>query len=82
MVGKSFNIFARVPRLLTNTFYCCIQTFRAITGTFDRLMGARFVTIELAASSRENRKGSLGHVRNGWSGVGVSPLKLISISRG
>jgi hypothetical protein len=42
-------------RLLTNTSYCCIETFRAIRDKFDRLVGAGSIKIGLAIGSRENR---------------------------
>jgi len=35
IVDESANIFAVVRGLLTNTFYCCIQTFRAISDNSD-----------------------------------------------
>jgi hypothetical protein len=68
-VDKTANIFPSVPRLLTNSPYCCIQTFRAITGNFDRLVGAQFVKIGLATGSKENRIGTLGQLRSGSGGA-------------
>ena len=62
IVDESVNIFASERRPLTNTPYCCIQTFRAITDNFDRLMGAQSVKIGLTTGSRENRQGSLGQL--------------------
>jgi hypothetical protein len=82
MLDKRANIFVFVSRLLTNSPYCCIQTFRAITGNFDRLVGAQFVNFGLASGSEENRIGSLGQLNSGSGGPTISPLKSISISRG
>jgi len=54
-VDAMFNIFPSARRLLTNTFYCCIQTFRAITDNFDRLVGAHAIKNGLTTGSGENR---------------------------
>jgi hypothetical protein len=54
-VDAMFNIFPPARRLLTNTFYCCIQTFRAITDDFDRLVGAHAIKNGLTTGSGENR---------------------------
>lgn len=70
-MDKTTNIFAILARLLTNSPYCCIQTFRAITGNFDRLVGAEFVKVGLATGSKEDRIGSLGQLRSG-SGRGLN----------
>jgi len=54
-VDAMFNFSPSPRRLLTNTFYCCIQTFRAITDDFDRLVGAQSVKNGLTTGSGENR---------------------------
>jgi hypothetical protein len=55
MMGESVNISASLRRLLTNSSYCCIQTFRAITDNFDRLVGAHAIKNGLTTGSGENR---------------------------
>jgi hypothetical protein len=82
IVDESVNIFAPAERLLTNTGHCCIQTFRAITDDFDRLVGAQSIEIGLTTGSGENRGGSLGQLLQRFERAKISPLKSISISRG
>jgi hypothetical protein len=81
-VDEFVNISASTKRLLTNTCHCCIQTFRAITDNFDRLVGAQFIKIGRATGSGVNRKGSLGQLSQRLERAKISPLKSISISRG
>ena len=79
---KRSAIFAFERRLLTNTFYCCIQTFRAITGNFDRLVGVQSCKIGLTTGTKENRGGILGQLSQ-WFGRGQNfAAQSISISRG
>ena len=72
---RGVKIFASAQRLLTNTFHCCIQTFRAI-GNFDRLVGIQFVKIGLATGSGTTAEAFWGSYRNGSGGARISPLNL------
>src|ERR1700684_2959948 len=79
---KRSVIFASPQRLLTNTFYCCIQTSRAITDNFDLLVGAHYCKNGLTAGSGVNRRGTLGQLSQ-WFGRGQNfAAQSISISRG
>jgi hypothetical protein len=71
------KFFASARRLLTNTFYCCIQTFRAITETFDRLVGAQSVKIGQTTGSGRTAEAFWGSYRNGSSGAKISPLNQL-----
>jgi len=82
IMGEAINIFASARRLLTNTFYYCIQTFRAITDYFDRLVGVQSLKIGPAAGSGVNRKGSLGQLSQRFERGQNFAAQSISISRG
>jgi hypothetical protein len=75
IVERGVKIFASPKRLLTNTFHCCIQTFRAI-GNFDRLVGVQFCKTGLATGSETTAEAFWGSYRNGSGGARISPLSL------
>src|SRR5580692_6293013 len=75
-------IFARARRLLTNTFYCCIQTARANTDIFDLLATAHYCKNGQSAGSGVNRRGILGQLSQWFERGQNFAAQSISISRG
>src|SRR5260370_34108903 len=75
-------IFARARRLLTNTFYCCIQTSRANTDIFDLLVGAHYCKNGQSTGSGMNRRGILGQLSQGEGRGQNFAAQSISLSVG